>query len=102
CMDKVMFKELMAHGGIPQVDYRAVPAARLRADRDAVLADLAALGLPVFVKPARLGSSVGIVRVQALEELPGALETAFEHDPLAIVEAAATGLEVECSVMGNG
>ena len=102
CMDKVTFKELMAHAGLPQVDYRAVRARELVSDRSGVLARLQALGLPVFVKPARLGSSVGIVRVAALEELPAALETAFEHDELAIVEAAARGLEVECSVLGNG
>jgi D-alanine-D-alanine ligase len=102
CMDKVMFKELMAQAGIPQVDYRAVRIARYRADREHELRRLAALGLPVFVKPARLGSSVGIVRVPSAEELPAALETAFEHDPLAIVEATASGLEVECSVIGNG
>ncbi len=102
CMDKVTFKELMAHAGLPQVDYRAVRAEELAVDRAGVLARLGALGLPVFVKPARLGSSVGIVRVGAAEELAGALETAFEHDGLAIVEAAARGLEVECSVIGNG
>jgi D-alanine-D-alanine ligase len=102
CMDKVMFKELMAHAGVPQVDYRAVRAAAFTADRATVLRDLEPLGLPVFVKPARLGSSVGIVRVSSQAELPGALETAFEHDALAIVEAAARGLEVECSVIGNG
>jgi D-alanine-D-alanine ligase len=101
CMDKVMFKELMAHAGMPQVDFRAVRVAELAVDRAGVLARLEALGLPVFVKPARLGSSVGIVRVAAAEELAGALETAFEHDELAIVEAAARGLEVECSVLGN-
>jgi D-alanine-D-alanine ligase len=102
CMDKVMFKELMAQAGIPQVDYRAVRIARYRSHRDHELRRLAALGLPVFVKPARLGSSVGIVRVPSAEELPAAVETAFEHDPLAIVEATASGLEVECSVIGNG
>ena len=102
CMDKVMFKELMAHAGLPQVDYRAVRAEELVSDRSGVLARLEGLGLPVFVKPARLGSSVGIVRVRAAEELLGALQTAFEHDGLAIVEAAARGLEVECSVIGNG
>ena len=102
CMDKVTFKELMAHAGLPQVDYRAVRARELVSDRSGVLARLQALGLPMFVKPAHLGSSVGIVRVAALEELPAALETAFEHDELAIVEAAARGLEVECSVLGNG
>jgi D-alanine-D-alanine ligase len=102
CMDKVMFKEVMAHAGMPQVDYRAVRASSLASDRERLLADLSALGLPVFVKPARLGSSVGIVRVASAGELPGALETAFEYDSVAIVEAAARGLEVECSVLGNG
>jgi D-alanine-D-alanine ligase len=101
CMDKVMFKELMAHAGLPQVSYRAVQADTIASERERVLGDLRTLGLPVFVKPARLGSSVGIVRVVAEEELPAALETAFGHDPLAIVEAAASGLEVECSVLGG-
>jgi D-alanine-D-alanine ligase len=101
CMDKVMFKELMAQAGIPQVDYRAVSAEGFERDRSATLSELAALGLPVFVKPARLGSSVGIARVGEADELPAALGAAFEHDSLAIVEAAATGLEVECSVLGN-
>jgi D-alanine-D-alanine ligase len=101
CMDKVMFKELMAHAGLPQVRYRAVRAEAFASERDVVLGDLRALGLPVFVKPARLGSSVGIVRAATEAELPDALETAFEHDPLAIVEAAARGLEVECSVLGG-
>jgi D-alanine-D-alanine ligase len=55
----------------------------------------------MFVKPARLGSSVGIGRVGAPGELRAALQIAFEHDSLAIVEAAAVGREVECSVMGN-
>jgi D-alanine-D-alanine ligase len=102
CMDKVMFKELMAAAGLPQVAYRAVRAADFGFDRDGVVAGLSALGLPVFVKPARLGSSVGIVRVLESGELSSALETAFAHDSLVIVEAAAVGLEVECSVMGNG
>ena len=101
CMDKVTFKELMANAGMPQVDYRAVRAASFASDRAGVLADVGRLGLPVFVKPARLGSSVGIVRVASAQELPAALQTAFEHDSLAIVEAAARGLEVECSVLGN-
>ncbi len=102
CMDKVLFKQLMAHAGIPQVAHRAVREGRFRADPDAELAELAPLGLPVFVKPARLGSSVGIARVAAGGELGDALATAFEHDELAIVEAAARGIEVECSVIGNG
>jgi len=101
CMDKVMFKDLMAQAGVAQVDYRGVTEARYRSDPDAVLADLGVLGLPVFVKPARLGSSVGIVRVAHEDELRPALATAFDHDPLAIVEAASNGLEVECSILGD-
>jgi D-alanine-D-alanine ligase len=101
CMNKVVFKQLMALSGIPQVDFRAVAVDRLEADAAAVLQDLAALGLPVFVKPARLGSSVGIARVADAGALADALRAAFAHDPLAIVEAASTGLEVECSVIGN-
>ncbi len=101
CMDKVVFKDLMARCGIPQVDYRAVRVGEYARDAEGVLRDLSALGLPTFVKPTRLGSSVGIVRVQSAGEYASALATAFEHDPLAIVEAAATGLEVECSVLGN-
>jgi len=102
CMDKVLFKELMARARVPQVAFCGVSLPRFRADADGVLADLQALGLPVFVKPARLGSSVGIVRVAEENELGAALELAFGHDPMAIVEAAAAGLEVECSVLGNG
>jgi D-alanine-D-alanine ligase len=101
CMDKVVFKRLMNHAGIPQVDYRAVRLEHYRANPSVELEQLATLGLPVFVKPARLGSSVGIGRVAAADELPAALEVAFEHDPLAIVEATATGIEVECSVIGH-
>ena len=94
CMDKVVFKDLMARAGVPQVGYAA-----MREGDDP--AALERLGLPVFVKPARLGSSVGISKVTAAGELPGALRAAFEHDPLAIVEAFAGGMEVECSVLGN-
>jgi D-alanine-D-alanine ligase len=101
CMDKVASKELLARAGVPQVAYRGVRHARWSEAPDEVLRDLAALGLPVFVKPARLGSSVGIVRVAGADELAGALETAFAHDPLVIVEASARGLEIECAVLGN-
>jgi D-alanine-D-alanine ligase len=100
-MDKVMFKDLMAHAGIPQVDHRSVRIEHYRLNPGSELDRLAPLGLPVFVKPARLGSSVGIARVTEAAQLAGALEAAFEHDPLAIVEAAATGIEVECSVIGH-
>jgi D-alanine-D-alanine ligase len=93
-MDKLLFKDLMAHAGVPQVAYAAV-----REGDDP--AALERLGLPVFVKPARLGSSVGISKVSERDELPGALAAAFDHDPLVIAEAFADGLEVECAVLGN-
>jgi D-alanine-D-alanine ligase len=95
CMDKVTFKALMGRAGIPQVDHAPV-----REGDD--LGPLERLGLPVFVKPARLGSSVGISKVPRTEDLAAALRHAFEHDPLAIVEAMSDGAEVECSVIGNG
>ncbi|HEX2016892.1 MAG TPA: D-alanine--D-alanine ligase family protein [Solirubrobacteraceae bacterium] len=101
CLDKVVFKDLMGTAGLPQVDYRGLEERRWRAQPAVVLGELTALGLPVFVKPVRLGSSVGIVRVASAEELPAALEQAFGHDPLVIVEAMATGLEVECSILGQ-
>jgi D-alanine-D-alanine ligase len=100
CLDKVLFKALMSAAGIPQVDYVGVRAERFAWAREEVLADIRRLGLPVFVKPAHLGSSVGIVRVTDAEMLPAALEQAFAHDRLAIVEAAARGAEVECGVLG--
>ena len=99
CLDKVLFKELMSAAGIPQVDYVGVRAERFQAERAQVLAEIAALGLPVFIKPAHLGSSVGIVKVQEPDALADALLGAFAHDGLAIVEAMSHGMEVECGVL---
>jgi len=116
CLDKVLFKELMKAAGVPQVDYRGVRAERWHdgagrrragggsggsgAGRVQVLAELEQLGLPVFVKPAHLGSSVGIVKVSEAAGMEEALTRALAHDELAIVEAMAAGLEVECGVLG--
>ena len=100
CMDKIVFKDVLAAAGVPQVDYAAVREARWRSAPDDVRAELASLGLPVFVKPARLGSSVGIAKVSDGAALGAALEGAFAHDGLAIVEAFSTGTEVECAVIG--
>jgi D-alanine-D-alanine ligase len=96
CMDKVVFKDLMAQAGLAQVPYAAV----LAPTRETV--DVEGLGLPCWVKPARLGSSVGIVKVKAADELEAALDVAFAHDGRVIVEASAPegALEVECSVLG--
>ncbi len=94
CMDKVVFKELMAQAGLPQVGYVLM----IEGDSPA---GAAALGYPCWVKPARLGSSVGIARVAQESELEPALRTAFAHDPRVIVEASAPGIEVECAVLGH-
>jgi len=94
CMDKVLFKDLMGAAGVAQVPYAAM---RERDDES----ELEQLGLPVFVKPARMGSSVGITKVTGAAELPGALVEAFKHDRLVIVEAMSHGMEVECSVLGD-
>lgn len=96
CMDKVLFKDVLGAAGVPQVAYAAV-----RHGEPDPAGAVAHLDLPVFVKPARLGSSVGIAKVTDAAELPAAIEEAFAHDPLVIVEAMATGIEVECSVLGN-
>ena len=91
CMDKLLFKDLMARARIPQVAYA----------RAGDTAAAEALGRPCWVKPARLGSSVGIVRVGEDDDLGDAVRSALEHDPHVIVEAHATGLEVECSILGG-
>jgi D-alanine-D-alanine ligase len=102
CMDKVLFKRLLSGTSVavPQVEYVGVREARWRAEPARVLGEIAELGLPVFVKPAHLGSSVGIVRVSEHGLLADALEQAYAYDELAIVEALASGIEVECGVLG--
>jgi D-alanine-D-alanine ligase len=100
CMDKVLFKELMSACGVPQVEYAGARVERWREAPTEVLGEIAGLGLPVFVKPAHLGSSVGIAKVADASRLGEALDGAFAHDPLVIVEAMAHGVEVECAVLG--
>jgi D-alanine-D-alanine ligase len=94
CMDKLTLKRLFAQRGIPQVEFVAV-------GEDEWQRRCAELGLPLWVKPSRMGSSVGISRVSELAELASAVELALRHDPRVIVEASAHGREVECSVLGN-
>jgi len=94
CIDKLTLKRLFAQAGVPQVEFVGVgePGWRERC---------AELGLPLWVKPSRLGSSVGISKVESLAELDRAVEVALSHDPRVIIEASAAGREVECSVLGN-
>ena len=101
CIDKAAFKRLMAQAGMPQVRYEVITTGDWWHAREPALERALALGLPSFVKPARLGSSVGISKVSEETALPGAIEAALEHDPVCLVEAAAVGKEIECSVIGN-
>jgi D-alanine-D-alanine ligase len=94
CMDKLVFKDLLARHGIPQVEY-------CRAGEDGWRELASGFGQPVWVKPARLGSSVGIAPASGADELDRAVEAAGRHDPRVIVEAPAPGKEVECSLLGN-
>jgi D-alanine-D-alanine ligase len=94
CMDKVVFKDLMAQAGLPQVAYRLVLDG-------AAGADVAGVGFPCWVKPARLGSSVGIARALDAAQLDAAVREATLHDSRVIVEADASGIEVECAVLGD-
>jgi len=95
CMDKLTLKRLFAQYGLPQVDFVAV-------GEDGWHERCEGMGLPLWVKPSRLGSSVGISRVEALAEpLDAAVDLALRHDPRVIVEASAHGREVECSLLGN-
>ncbi len=94
CMDKLVFKDLLTRRGIPQVDYCRVGEPEWKAIASG-------FAKPVWVKPARLGSSVGISPASGTEELDRAVEEAGRHDPRVIVEAPAAGKEVECSLLGN-
>jgi len=94
CMDKDLFKSVMRDKGVPVV--RSVTV--LDRHRDRVENPF---GYPVVVKPARLGSSVGISMVKSSDELPTAVDLAFEHDEKILLEEFVSGIEVECSVLGN-
>lgn len=94
-MDKEATKRLAADAGLPQVPWavaRSLEEARLAAPR---------LGYPVFVKPARMGSSVGVVKARSPRELPAAVREALRYDDKAILEKGIPAREVECAVLGD-
>jgi D-alanine-D-alanine ligase len=94
-MDKEFTKKLLAAEGLPVGDLVVLrPGTATLSD-----AQRERLGLPVFVKPARAGSSVGITKVDNWADLPAAIATAREHDPKVLVEAAVLGREIECGVL---
>jgi len=101
-MDKLTMKALFAAAGLPQVDHRGVSRHAYRSDPGAVITDLLDLRFPVFVKPANLGSSIGITKVDEPAELATAIENALTFDRRVIVESAAVGArELELAVLGN-
>ncbi len=92
CMDKDLFKKVMRDSGIPVARHVALRLGDELANP---------FGYPVFVKPARLGSSVGITKVHDESELAPAVELARRHDEKVLVEEFVRGMEVECGVLGN-
>ena len=106
-IDKAIFKRLCRGIGLPVVDWREIAASRWRADRDGVLAELEAFaagtGDPrLMIKPARLGSSVGMTLAHGSGERAGAMEIALGYDTVALVEAYLVGArDLEVSVIGN-
>lgn len=104
-MDKIAMKQVFAQVGLPQVAYQVVTRSQVWSNPcifPKLCDDLEAqLGYPCFVKPANLGSSVGIAKVRNRAELEHALDNAASYDHRIIVEAGVTAREVECAVLGN-
>ena len=97
-MDKDVMKRLLREAGIPTPDFLAFSRSGAEIEFDAVVDRL---GLPVFIKPANLGSSVGVSRVDGRGTFGDALELAFQYDHKILIEADAGGREIEVSVLGN-
>jgi D-alanine-D-alanine ligase len=98
-MDKHYMKVVFAGHGLPIGPYVVVTDREWKCDPAASMDAVASLGWPVFVKPARAGSSMGITKVSGPEGLQAAIEFAREHDPKVVVEAAIVGREIECGVL---
>lgn len=100
-MDKHMMKVVLAGHGLPVGPFRVLLPGDLARDPQLAAKAAAELGLPVFVKPARAGSSLGISRVDDLADIDAAVAEAQRHDPKVVVEAAIVGREIECGVLGG-
>ncbi len=101
-MDKVAQKDVFLRYGLPVVDHELVSRHEWRQQPETVLRRLLrGPGLPCFVKPANLGSSVGVTKVKTAAELPGALDLAARLDRRVICERAVDAREIECGVLGN-
>ncbi|KGM12987.1 D-alanine--D-alanine ligase family protein [Cellulomonas bogoriensis] len=100
-MDKHYMKIVLSGHGIPVGPYVVLGPGQWEQDQEACTRSVDGLGTPVFVKPARAGSSLGITKVDDLADLPAAVRAAQEHDPKVLVEAAIVGREIECAVLGG-
>jgi len=101
-MDKPTMKKIFAHHNLPQVRWVAMTSKQWEKNRQARVEEIeTSLGYPCFVKPANLGSSVGISKAENAEELSNALDTASHFDRRIIVEEGVDAREVEVSVLGN-
>lgn len=100
-MDKHYMKVVLAAAGLPVGPYVVITPRQWRTDKAAALDAVNALRFPVFVKPARAGSSLGITRVERPGDVEAAVRAAQEHDPKVIVEAGLPGREIECAVLGG-
>ena len=98
-MDKAMAKQVITAHGIPQARYLAFRANELTPSSPAQIA--AELGLPVFVKPANMGSSVGVTKAKTVEALRDSIEIALSYDEWVVIEEAIVGREIEVAVLGN-
>ena len=98
-MDKAMAKQVAAVNGIPQARYIALRAHEITPETPAALAS--ELGLPLFVKPANMGSSVGVSKAKTVEAVRDAIEVALSYDEWVVVEEAVDGREIEVAVLGN-
>ncbi|MGZ4154323.1 MAG: D-alanine--D-alanine ligase family protein, partial [Actinomycetota bacterium] len=100
--DKAVQKVLFAAAGLPVVPYEVIVEREWDEDPEAVVARASGLGLPLFTKPAALGSSVGITKVHRAQELEAGLAEAFRFGRKAVVEHGLEGIrEIECAVLGN-
>ncbi len=102
-MDKHFTKTVLAAAGIAVAPWRTVTAREWASAPDAVVASVGSLGLPLFVKPARAGSSVGVSKVATAsrDELAAAIDVAFAEDDRILIESGIAGREVECGVLGG-
>jgi D-alanine-D-alanine ligase len=101
-MDKITMKKIFAHHGLPQVEWVGLTRRDWEGDGDGWIGRVEdSLGYPCFVKPANLGSSVGIARATDAAQLRSALEEAAALDRRLIIEASVDAREIEVSVLGN-